>query len=101
MKPAISVTKTANPTVVQDSGLVTFTAVVTNTSSVDPLTIDTLTDSIYGNLLTGATKATCKFGGNVVSLPYTLPVDESLVCTFQATVTQTETDVVTSSGDRR
>ena len=98
VKPAISVTKTANPTVVQDSGLVTFTAVVTNTSSVDPLTIDTLTDSIYGNLLTGATKATCKFGGNVVSLPYTLPVDESLVCTFQATVTQTETDVVTSSG---
>ena len=98
MKPAISVTKTANPTVVQDSGLVTFTAVVTNTSSVDPLTIDTLTDSIYGNLLTGSTKATCTFGGNVVSLPYTLPVHESLVCTFQATVTQTETDVVTSSG---
>jgi uncharacterized repeat protein (TIGR01451 family) len=98
VKPAISVTKTASPTVVQDSGLVTFTAVVTNTSSVDPLTIDTLTDSIYGNLLTGSTKATCTFGGNVVSLPYTLPVDESLVCTFQATVTQTETDVVTSSG---
>ena len=98
VKPAISVTKTANPTVVQDSGLVTFTAVVTNTSSVDPLTIDTLTDSIYGNLLTGSTKATCKFGGNVVSLPFTLPVHESLVCTFQATVTQTETDVVTSSG---
>jgi uncharacterized repeat protein (TIGR01451 family) len=98
VKPTISVTKTANPTVVQDSGLVTFTAVVTNTSSVDPLTIDTLTDSIYGNLLTGSTKATCTFGGNVVSLPYTIPTGESLVCTFQATVTQTETDVVTSSG---
>ena len=33
-----------------------------------------------------------------MTLPYTLPVGESLVCTFQATVTQTETDVVTSSG---
>ena len=51
------------PDEVQDSGLVTFTAVVTNTSSVDPLKIDTLTDSIYGNLLTGSTKATCTFGG--------------------------------------
>ena len=96
-KPTIGVTKTANPTQVQDSGLVTFTAVVTNTSRY-PLTIDTLTDSIYGNLITGSTKATCKFGANVVSLPYTLPAGESLVCTFQATVTQTETDVVTSSG---
>jgi uncharacterized repeat protein (TIGR01451 family) len=103
--PGIAVTKSASPTQVQDSGLVTFKAVVTNTSQVSPgqskdgtLTIDSLSDSIYGNLITGPTKATCTFGGTIVSLPYQLPAGESLVCTFQATVSQTETDTVTSSG---
>ena len=96
--PAISVTKQASPNAVKDSGLVTFTAVVTNTSSKDALSIDTLSDSIYGDLITGLTKATCKFGQQTVSFPYTLPAGESLVCTFQAVVSKTETDTVTSSG---
>ena len=40
--PAISVTKVAAPDYVQDSGPVTYTAVVTNTSVADTLTIDQL-----------------------------------------------------------
>ncbi len=47
---SILVTKTANPTQVQDSGTVTFSVVVANTSDVDTVYIDSFVDSIYGNL---------------------------------------------------
>ena len=98
IQPSIQVTKTADPLRIQDSGLVTYTAVVTNTSTVDPLNVDRLTDSIYGDLLNGPTKAHCTLGGAGVALPHTLPVGESLICTFQATVSATQTDTLTASG---
>jgi len=49
--PAIEVTKTANPTAVPETGGdVTFTFVVKNTSSEEPVTITSLADSVYGTL---------------------------------------------------
>ena len=96
--PSIAVTKTATPSVVQDSGLVTFTAVVTNTSPVDALLVDQLTDSIHGDLIRGPAKASCTYGGTPVTLPRSLPIGESFICTFRATVSATETDTVTASG---
>jgi hypothetical protein len=50
--PAITVTKTASPvTVTEPGGTVTFTVAVANDSeSTDPVTIDSLTDDIHGDL---------------------------------------------------
>jgi cysteine-rich repeat protein len=87
---SIQIEKTANPTSLPEpGGAVTFTVVVTNTSAVDEITIDTLTDSIHGNL---SGKDTC-------AVPQVLAPGESYTCSFGATVTgnafYTETDVVT------
>ena len=94
----ITVTKTANPTVVQDSGLVTFTVVVRNDSAVDTVYIQTLTDSIYGDV---NGKGTCTLEDGIAAGPagsrQILP-SASYTCTFTATVSQTETDVVTATG---
>ncbi len=98
VRPSIAVTKTATPSVVQNSGQVTFTAVVTNTSPVDALLVDQLVDSIHGDLIRGPVKASCTYGGSPVTLPRSLPVGESFICTFRATVSVTETDTVTASG---
>ena len=98
VRPSISVTKTTTPSVVQNSGLVTFTAVITNTSPVDALLVDQLTDSILGDLIRGPVKASCTYGGSPVTLPRSLPIGESFICTFRATVSTTETDTVTASG---
>ena len=68
----ITVTKTANPTVVQDSGPVTFTVVVRNNSAVDTVYIQTLTDSIYGNL---NGKGTCTLEDGIAAGPARLPSD--------------------------
>ncbi len=58
--PTIEVTKTANPTAVFEPGEdVTFTFVVKNTSSEEPVTITSLSDSVYGTL---AGDDDCKFG---------------------------------------
>ncbi len=94
----ITVTKTANPTVVQDSGPVTFTVVVRNDSDVDTVYIQTLTDSIYGNL---NGKGTCTLEDAIDEGPEgsrrILP-GASYTCSFTATVSKTETDVVTATG---
>ncbi len=63
---SITVTKTANPTVVQDSGPVTFTVVVRNDSAVDTVYITSLTDSIYGNI---NGKGTCTLADDVSAGP--------------------------------
>lgn len=52
--PAVTIVKTANPTqVVEPGGDVEFTVTVTNTSTSlqDPLTIETLVDDVYGDLI--------------------------------------------------
>ena len=96
--PSIEVAKIADPTYVQDSGPVDYTVVVTNTSKVDHVQVDRLEDSVYGDLIAGPNKATCEYSGEPVSLPFTLPVGQSMRCTFRVTVTDTVTDTVTGSG---
>ncbi len=70
----------------------TFTVVVRNTSTVDSVTIDTLTDDIHGDL---AGQGTC-------AVPQVIAAGGSSSCTFNAAVTgnagATETDTVTASG---
>ncbi len=78
--PVIHVTKAAAPpSEVEPGGTFTFTVQVSNPSAVDPITITSLTDNIYGNLATrpgstcgtligvtlapGATSAPCSFTG--------------------------------------
>ena len=98
VKPSIQVTKAADPSIIQDRGSVTFTAVVTNTSRVDTLHVDRLVDSIYGDLIRGPVKASCTLGGAAAALPFDLPVGESIVCSFTATVSTTQTDTIIASG---
>ena len=79
----ITVTKTAGPTVVQDSGLVTFTVVVRNDSAVDTVFIQTLNDSIYGNV---NGKGTCTLEDGIAAGPagsrQILPACVVRHCTF-------------------
>jgi hypothetical protein len=99
LHPSIDVTKSADPSFVQDSGNVTYTAVVTNTSLVDSLVVDRLVDSIYGDLVAGPVKATCTYGGDPVTLPFKLlPFGESLICHFTVNVSKSQIDTVTASG---
>lgn len=90
--PDIAVTKTANPTSVPETGgSVTFTVVVTS-SGVDPFTLNTLTDSVYGNL---DGKGSC-------DVPQTIAAGGQYTCTFTETVTgepaTPHVDIVTASG---
>jgi len=93
--PAIDVTKTASPTtVLEGSGtLVTFTVVVDNDSTADPLTLTSLTDDIHGNL---NGQGSCATGG-------TIAVGGSYTCSFTAVVDgwafTSETDIVTAVGE--
>ena len=68
--------------------------VVRNDSAVDTVFIQTLTDSIYGNV---NGKGTCTLEDGIAAGPagsrQILP-GASYTCTFSATVAQTETDVV-------
>jgi hypothetical protein len=83
--PKIGITKSANPTRVNEgpASPVTFTVVISNTStaSTDDLTITSLVDNIYGSL---AGKATC--GGSLLSLPHTLAYGGTLTCSFTGNV---------------
>ncbi|MFO7696441.1 MAG: hypothetical protein R6X16_04705 [Anaerolineae bacterium] len=84
--PAITVDKAASPTSVPEpGGMVTFTVTVTNTS-VEPITLNTLTDTIHGDL---AGKGTCV-------LPQDLVLGGSYSFSFSAMVSgdggDTETD---------
>lgn len=92
---AIELIKTANPTSVDEpGGQVTFTFTVNNISTVDSVTIDTLTDTIYGDL-TSAEGSTC-------SVPQTIQVAGSYTCSFTAYVAgdanTSVTNVATASG---
>lgn len=69
--PTIVVDKIAAPTSVAENGTVTFTVAVLNTS-VEPVTLTTLVDDVYGNL---AGQGTC-------ALPQTLAVGGTYTCAF-------------------
>lgn len=90
----ISVLKTATPsTLPEPGGPVAFDVVVTNESSVLSVTIDSLVDSVYGNL----------DGVGTCDVPQTVAPLGSYGCSFTATVSgdagDVETDVVTASGE--
>ena len=88
--PAISVDKTADQLQVFAPGEdVTFTVVIDNDSvSTDPVTIDSLTDSIHGDLN----------GQGDCSVPQTIQPGSSYTCSFTVLVDGDETDVITASG---
>jgi len=72
--PSITITKTANPTSVPETGgNVTYTVVINNTSEPgDPVTITSLNDNVFGNI---SGQGTC-------SVPQTIAVAGSYTCTF-------------------
>jgi YVTN family beta-propeller protein len=89
----IRVTKIASPTsIVAPGGLVQFTVRIENTSGTVVLTIDTLVDSIHGNL---DRQGTC-------SVPQAIQPSATYECNFSATVSgaagYVETDVVITTG---
>ena len=77
----------------EPGGTVTFYVTVYNDSTVDSITIDTLTDDVHGDVTLLTTTCT---------LPQTIVAGDSYACTFDASVTgdpgDTETDTVTASG---
>ncbi|MGI9648781.1 MAG: SdrD B-like domain-containing protein [Acidimicrobiia bacterium] len=96
--PTIVVTKTANPTrVAASGGSVTFTVRVDN-SGVEPVTLSSLSDSIYGDVANALNPALL---GTTCALPQVIGVAGFHECTFTAMVAGTaggsETDVVTAT----
>jgi hypothetical protein len=93
------VTKTANPTQVNEpGGNVTFTVVVENTSSTDGITITSLIDNPYGDI----TKVQGDIKATTCSVPQFIPLKGTpYTCTFTAFVSgnagQTKTDIVTAT----
>jgi len=99
---SISVEKSATPISVQEpGGDVAFTVAVKNTSAADAVTIDTVVDSIYGDL---ATKGTCGALIGKVLQPdnHAAGGPDEGQCTFTGIVTgsagSTHTNVVTVRG---
>ena len=89
----IAVTKTANPaSLPEPGGAVTFTVTIENLSATLSVTIDTLNDSIYGDLN----------GQGDCAVPQIIAAGASYTCQFTANVTgnagYSETDIVTASG---
>ncbi len=91
--PSIITTKSATPTSVPTSGAtVTFTSTTTNTSAVDSVTLESLVDSVFGDL----------DGRGTCSVPQTLGPGESYSCTFEESVSgmlgETHLDEIEVSG---
>ena len=83
---SITMVKTANPTALDEpGGNVTYTFLVTNISTVDTVTINSLTDTVYDDL----------DGQGDCALPQTIAAGMSYSCAFTAFVDATETNVVT------
>jgi YVTN family beta-propeller protein len=89
----VSVLKTANPAALQaPGGPVVFTIKIDNTAGAADITIDTLVDSIHGNL----------HGQGDCTTPQTIVAGTSYTCKFNATVSgaagYVETNVVIATG---
>ncbi len=98
--PTAQVVKTADPTVVDGIGEVTFSVTVTNTSE-EELTLDDLVDTIYGDITSDAGDITTTTCAVPQTLEPTGETGDSYDCTFTATVDLTglgsETDIVTAT----
>ncbi|XOF32871.1 MAG: hypothetical protein ACL93V_12745 [Candidatus Electrothrix sp. YB6] len=89
---SVVLTKTANPTSLDEpGGEVSFTVVIENTSPVDALTLTGLNDNIYGDLN----------GQGDCSVPQTIAVGDSYSCSFTGQVNgnagETHIDTVTGT----
>ena len=89
--PTITVAKTANPSVVPETGgEVTYSVTVTNTSA-EPVTLGSLIDDRFGHL---SGQGTCTTGGDIA-------VDMSYTCSFTKTLSSPSltphTNVVTAT----
>lgn len=106
--PPITVTKTANPTSVDEPGAnVTFSVSVKNNSSVDAVTIDSMNDDVHGDItkVQGDISATtCTIAASNCSVGRVLGPLASCSCNFTAlvdlnpAVTTYEKDTVTVQG---
>jgi len=93
VQPSVSVTKTADPaSLPEPGGPVTFTISITNTSADGALTLQSLADSVYGDLN----------GVGTCVVPQTIDVNTSYTCEFTVEITGAagyrETNTVTASG---
>src|SRR5207253_313167 len=80
---SITEKKTAvTPTVNEPGGTATFQVDVTNNSAFDTVTINSLTDDVYGNLAAG-----CKDASNNSLVGQTIQPGKTLTCTFTGQVT--------------
>ena len=83
-EPSIDVSKNVTPgSLAEPGGTATFTVEVANTS-VEPLTLDALNDSIFGNLLDGGNGAV--FANTCPTQPTVIAVDGTFTCTFAASL---------------
>jgi len=81
---SIAVTKTASVTSLPyPGGLVTFTIAAQNTSAVDAVTLDTITDTVYGDV----TQVTGNMVATTCAVPHNLAAGETYTCTFTANIT--------------
>jgi len=98
--PDIAVDKTASPeTLPEPGGDVVFTAVITNTGGDG--TLDSLIDSIHGDLSPGVGLSVCVDGNGVPAVGQTIVSGTPLTCSFtvnfDANAGFTETDVITAT----
>lgn len=101
VNPSLIVTKTASPeSVSENGGDVTFTVTIENTSvSSDPVTIDSLEDSIYGDLtLLGCADPGIIQPGDTYTCEFTVWLDAD-VCTSGAPCSETNTATAVGSDD--
>jgi hypothetical protein len=96
--PQIGVSKVANPlSLPAPGGTFTFTVQVSNPSTLEPVTITALTDSVYGNLATRA-GSTCGALIGVVLAPGASSAPCKFTGPFSGASGASETDVVTVTG---
>lgn len=102
--PTISVVTTASPAVVEPGDTVTFTVVVRNTGTAEPVTLASLVDDVVGSL---AGVGTCAAGGTIApgastTCNYTAVAsganNSAFARTVSATATDDEANVATASG---
>ncbi|MDQ3756627.1 MAG: DUF11 domain-containing protein [Actinomycetota bacterium] len=99
--PTISVAKSGTPTTVSEpGGNVSFGVVVTNNSSVEPVTLTSLSDNPYGNV-TQAAPTNPDVVSTTCSVPQPLAASGTYSCSFVARVSgnagSSHTDTVTAS----